>query len=815
MTTQAERINIPNIKRLFLVHIELASGTLYFSTKLFKYIYNGSSRLYQPFIEKLISFKDSAGYADQASLNSVVNLLLLNKKYSDAGDYLLTYLESNPVERREIKIYELRLNSWDETFSSDCKVLRFHGIIDQATNITETCFTLACSNLICGLNRKLPFSKLTKEDYSSIDPDDLGKQANIIYGDFSKIPCHAVDAGAASPLSADINASVNSVIPSDASDFPSSGKIGIEEEFITYTGKSGNTLTGCTRGVDATTAATHDKGMVVWEEKTQFVYLVAKHPVHAIGEVYVDDILITSAITKYTGQTGNELAGYAGKAVIKASAKQVFTIRVDLVADDTIDVSDTITVNDGIGVSDTIDVADTITVNDGIGVTDDIGMAAHASYQNNTMYPSSASNNAWIDGNTSTGAYLGTSSSQYATGFFDRDKWLTSHNQYAWIFVDQVVAPSTLYVKIGSTWRNQTTLPNKGWVRFGFGPMNDWEDASVYIYASAVNKIMVYEIYKEVAWEESITHTKTGSASKTGSATKGGSATKSGAATKSGSATKGGAASKTGTVSLSGNSSADIKIGSNFVADVEGYQDDASGTITGTPNALIQRPDHIIEHIWTELLSRDSSEIGSSFATSGTTYASNSWNFAFCLPDISQNLQEIFDFLAMQCKSRLYSVVGKLELVYQEDSPPGGSDSITFAKKDRIGQPVFDKTAIEQVKNKLIGYYNRDFSLQNGYKDSVTVSDATSISKYGTLEFSINFPAIKTSGHTTSILNWLLSEKKDVLWVIEMNAPSPALLLGFEDYFDVSDTNVKDSTDFRIIEKYYDGNQITLRGREW
>ena len=45
--------------------------------------------------------------------------------------------------------------------------------------------------------------------------------------------------------------------------FDTTGKIFIENEEITYTGISTNTLTGCTRGANSTTAATHDNGTSV------------------------------------------------------------------------------------------------------------------------------------------------------------------------------------------------------------------------------------------------------------------------------------------------------------------------------------------------------------------------------------------------------------------------------------------------------------------------------------------------------------------------------------------------------------------------
>jgi hypothetical protein len=66
-------------------------------------------------------------------------------------------------------------------------------------------------------------------------------------------------------LSADINSSTTTVTLNDASQFPSSGTsfvlIGTEE--ISYTGISGNTLTGVTRGVRNTTAASHSSGATV------------------------------------------------------------------------------------------------------------------------------------------------------------------------------------------------------------------------------------------------------------------------------------------------------------------------------------------------------------------------------------------------------------------------------------------------------------------------------------------------------------------------------------------------------------------------
>jgi hypothetical protein len=58
-------------------------------------------------------------------------------------------------------------------------------------------------------------------------------------------------------LDGDIDDTQTSISLDDASSFPSSGEIRISEERITYTGKSGNTLTGCVRGANGTIANYH------------------------------------------------------------------------------------------------------------------------------------------------------------------------------------------------------------------------------------------------------------------------------------------------------------------------------------------------------------------------------------------------------------------------------------------------------------------------------------------------------------------------------------------------------------------------------
>jgi len=69
--------------------------------------------------------------------------------------------------------------------------------------------------------------------------------------------------GTSTTLNGDINSSVTTVTVASTTGFEDSGTITIGEENITYTGKSTTQFTGCTRGTDSTSAASHTNGDAV------------------------------------------------------------------------------------------------------------------------------------------------------------------------------------------------------------------------------------------------------------------------------------------------------------------------------------------------------------------------------------------------------------------------------------------------------------------------------------------------------------------------------------------------------------------------
>jgi hypothetical protein len=75
---------------------------------------------------------------------------------------------------------------------------------------------------------------------------------------------------ATTTLNGGINNSVTSIVLTSATGFTASGTIVVDTESITYSGISTNTLTGCVRGANGTTAAAHLTGAVVTQVTSAF-----------------------------------------------------------------------------------------------------------------------------------------------------------------------------------------------------------------------------------------------------------------------------------------------------------------------------------------------------------------------------------------------------------------------------------------------------------------------------------------------------------------------------------------------------------------
>ena len=98
-------------------------------------------------------------------------------------------------------------------------------------------------------NRGLHFWEVRNQNVTLVD-------GQRIYS-FYRSPSDGTSDGVSTTLSAGINAVVTIIPLTSVTGFPTAGTILIGTEDISYTAISGSTLTGCVRGINGTTAATH------------------------------------------------------------------------------------------------------------------------------------------------------------------------------------------------------------------------------------------------------------------------------------------------------------------------------------------------------------------------------------------------------------------------------------------------------------------------------------------------------------------------------------------------------------------------------
>jgi hypothetical protein len=162
---------------------------------------------------------------------------------------------------------------------------------------------------------------LSLDDYPNIDLADIGKLPNVVLGTVEGVLCHAIVGGATALLTADLTNSATSFDVDNAERFPAAPfTIQIATERMRVTNVASETFT-VTRGYDDTEPLAHKQNKTVFELLTEYVYLVADHPVKEVLDVYVDGQLQIADVTFYTGQGGDEHPDWPGKAVVAFDAE--------------------------------------------------------------------------------------------------------------------------------------------------------------------------------------------------------------------------------------------------------------------------------------------------------------------------------------------------------------------------------------------------------------------------------------------------------------------------------------------------------------
>jgi hypothetical protein len=272
--------------------------------------------------------------------------------------------------------------------------------------------------------------------------------------------------------------------------------------------------------------------------------MFADHPVKSIDKVWVKisgDILvdITSDCTIYTGQSGSNYTGYSNrysdKAVIVISNYPAIQQKVALAANDT------------------------------IAVSDDIDFDAPNSTINTTPTTGTSAN--LYDGNTGTYLDRGSGSTTASVDFGGTFDYGSIQDQWVHWVVSSADSGTVVFHpsdSVSTSWTCTGLTPSDFRIPRSGTPLT-WHPSSRSVVWDSGSNLRVYEAYLETEYIPALSKT--------------------------------GEASKSGTVTVTGNSTANSLVGEMVLADGEGWQDDSSGTFTGTASALIRCPHHVIRHL--------------------------------------------------------------------------------------------------------------------------------------------------------------------------------------------------------------------------
>lgn len=569
----------------------------------------------------------------------------------------------------------------------------FKGYIEDVLDMSPQQITLAVSSFELGLSEKFSHTIVDTTTYSGADPDHVGKMVPQVYGRARRVPAIAADAGGKTSLVGDITYDTptdsGTLEVTDATTLPSSGAftIQIDEEQIRIASRSGNTLTLASsdaRGYNNTTDADHKAGADVWEIQSAYVYILADHPVDAVDDIYVDGIRQEATgsppdFATYTGKGSDEYTGYADKAVA------VFTVRPKLERQVNLD-------------STTLGVTDSgHTHNVGGGGTSTL--TAH--FEANAAWRSTVENPSYLyDDDTGTSSrFYGTTGQQPGRAVYrTTDLSGTSGTPLRYRYVVKKGTMNSQKFRVyglSSNWitsstGNETeqsswiTLPTQTWAYVNSKLQEtNWLQNRCRIerYDQNSNDCYCQEFEIEIEYIASASPTDTGYA----------------------------AADITGDI----NSTAEVVIGRQVAADLQGRIDDGSGTYTGSANALIERPGHIIKHLLIACCGLTASEIdATAYSAADTYYSANSYRLA--VPILQKpNIRELVNRICAHCRTLQYWEAGvhhiknvptldytKLLLHFENnltDSSPTGH-TLTA-----VNAPSYDST------NEKIGSYAIDF----------------------------------------------------------------------------------------------------------
>tara|TARA_R100000773_G_scaffold42931_1_gene40694 strand:- start:95 stop:2242 length:2148 start_codon:yes stop_codon:yes gene_type:complete len=206
-------------------------------------------------------------FYDIHPIKSTTTLTSAFSTTNGSAEVTLTFSSAHNIGKGDI----ILLDNFSAITNSDFSSSDFNDVKFMVTSIpTDTTLTITMGSNESGSGASTS-GGVRVQHYYPVGPAvevastgwGLGSWGGVQQGQFT------------STLSSGINASVTSLTMASSSSFGSSGTVRIGSELITYTGNSGGTLSGLTRGANGTTAAAHSSGATVTDASNFFSWNAA------------------------------------------------------------------------------------------------------------------------------------------------------------------------------------------------------------------------------------------------------------------------------------------------------------------------------------------------------------------------------------------------------------------------------------------------------------------------------------------------------------------------------------------------------------
>ena len=206
-------------------------------------------------------------FYDIHPIKSTTTLTSAFSTTNGSAEVTLTFSSAHNIGKGDI----ILLDNFSAITNSDFSSSDFNDVKFMVTSIpTDTTLTITMGSNESGSGASTS-GGVRVQHYYPVGPAvevastgwGLGSWGGVQQGQFT------------STLSSGINASVTSLTMASSSSFGSSGTVRIGSELITYTGNSGGTLSGLTRGASGTTAAAHSSGATVTDASNFFSWNAA------------------------------------------------------------------------------------------------------------------------------------------------------------------------------------------------------------------------------------------------------------------------------------------------------------------------------------------------------------------------------------------------------------------------------------------------------------------------------------------------------------------------------------------------------------